>query len=256
MMLNEKDDKSLSNYDQRDILSNLSSEISLDTIEQQIEKIFDKEDTVKNSSDVFESFIQQYNFLNEKYKDNEEFLPELNQIVDEASTNIINSIENKFDFKITFSESLPIKDKLHYIHMIYNFFINYIEDNIESLFYNYFIQHFDEFPIREINTKDQTYINFKGILSSNVLNQIYNFIENIETMKEYKFMSEDIIELMIENDPMKECNFWCTKIFIDNYYVDILYGESFIKNILDIAFNSNKVYKVQNLIIKKYCNSL
>ena len=254
MMLSSKEDISLSNYDQRDILSNLSSEISLDTIEQQIEKIFDEDDTPRNSSDVFEGFIQQYNFLRVKYKDNEDFIPELDQIVEETITNIMNSIEEKFDFKVTFSESLPANDKLHFVHMIYNFFINNVEDNIESLFFNYFVDHFNEFPVREVNTKDQTYINFKGILPSDSLNQVYNFVENIETIKTYKMYAEDIIELMIENDPMKECNFWCTKIFIDNLFTDIAYGDRFKDIILNIAFNSNKIYKVQNLIIKKYCN--
>ena len=254
MMLDKNEDKSLSNYDQRDILSNLSSEISLDTIEQQIEKVFDEDDTPRNSSDVFEGFVQQYNFLKEKYKDNEEFLPELDQIVDEAATNIMTNIESKFDFKVTFSEALPTQDKLHYIHMIYNFFINYVEDNMESLFFNYFVDHFDEFPTREVNTKDQTYINFKGIFPSESLNQVYNFVDNIETIKTYKLFAEDIIELMVENDPMKECNFWITKIFIDNLFTDITYGDGFKDAILKIAFNSNKIYKVQNLIIKKYCN--
>lgn len=254
MMLSEKEDKSLSNYDQRDILSNLSSEISLDTIEQQIEKIFDEEEPPKNSSDCFESFIQKYNFLNEKYKDNEEFLPELDQIVEETIKNILNKIEEKFDFKITFSESLSLSDMIHYIHMIYNFFINNVEDNIESLFYNYFIDHIKEFPNREVNTKDQSYTNMKTIIPSDYLNQIFYFNENIETIKEYKMYSEDIIELMTENDPMKECNFWITKIFIDNTFVDIAYGDEFIKNILKVAFNSTKIYKVQNLIIKKYCS--
>jgi hypothetical protein len=254
MMLSEKEDTSLSNYDQKDILSNLSSEISLDTINQQIDRIFDEDEPPRNSSDVFESFIQKYKFLKEKYKDNEEFIPSLEQTVEEIIIDILNNIENKFDFKITFSESLLIDDKIHYIHMIYNFLINYIEDGIESLFYNYFIDHIKEFPNRTINTKDQTYINFKGIIPNEYLNQIYNFLENIETIKEYKLYAEDLIELMIANDPMIECNFWCTKIFIDNDFVDISYGDNFKKNILDVAFNSNKIYKVQNLIIKKYCN--
>lgn len=254
MMLENTEDKSLSNYDQRDILSNLSSEISLDTIEQQIEKLFDKDEPPRNSSDVFDTFVQKYKFLKNKYNDSDDFIPELEQIVEEVSTNILNNIENNFDFKVTFSESLETSDKLHYIHMIYNFFVNYIEDDIESLFYNYFIQHIKEFPNREVNTKDQTYISFKGIIPSEYLNQIFNYTENIETIKEFKLFSEDLIELMIENDPMKECNFWCTKIFIDNTFVDIAFGDNFKNNILDIAFNSNKLYKVQNLIIKKYAN--
>lgn len=254
MMLSDKEDKSLSNYDQRDILSNLSSEISLDTIEQQIEKIFDEEDPPKNSSDCFEGFVQKYKFLNDKYKDNEEFLPELDQIAEESVTSILNNIEEKFDFKITFSDSLTMNDKLHYIHMIYNFFINYVEDNIESLFYTYFVDHIKEFPIKEVNTKDQSYTNMKSIIPVEYLNQIYHFEDNIETIKEYKMFSEDIIELMIDQDPMKECNYWAKVIFIDNTFVDIAFGDKFIENILKVAFNSTKMYKVQNLIIKKYSN--
>ena len=252
MMLEDYEDKSLSNYDQRDILSNLSSEISIDTINEQIEKLFDEDEIPKNTADMFENFVQKYNFLKEKYKDNEDFQPELEQIVDETIEQILNNIQNYFDFKITFSESLLLEDKLHYIHMIYNFLINSVEDNMESLFYNYFIDHFKEFPVRDVNPKDQTYINFKNIIANEYLNQIYCFMENIETIKEYKLMAEDIIELMTENDPMKDCNYWCATIFIDNEFVDISYGDNFIKNILNLAFNSNKIYKVQNLIIKKY----
>ena len=66
--------------------------------------------------------------------------------------------------------------------------------------------------------------------------------------------SEDIIELMIDQDPMKECNYWAKVIFIDNTFVDIAFGDKFIENILKVAFNSTKMYKVQNLIIKKYSN--
>lgn len=252
MMLEKNDDFSLSNYDQRDILSNLSSEICLDTINQQINKLFDEDDLITNSSDVFETFISQYKFLNEKYKDNEDFIPELTQIVEEILTKIINKIEGKFDFKVTFSESLTMDDKIHYIHMIYNFLINNMEDNVESLLYNYFVKNIETFPKQDVNTKDQAYVNLKSIVDSKYLNQLYFYNENLETIKEYKMYAEDLIEMMIENDPMKECNFWCTKIFIDNDFVDIAYGEKFISTIIELAFNSSKIYKVQNLLIKKY----
>lgn len=253
-MVEMNEDTGLDIYDQRDILSNLSSEIQLDTIRQQIEKLFDEDDTPKNSSDVFESFVQQFKFLSEKYKDNETFISDLETAMEEITTGILTLIESKFDFTITFMDSLPMADRLHYIHMIYNFFINNVEDNIESLFYNYFIQHINEFPEKEINVKDQTFINFKGILPNDVLNQIYYYTDNIETLKTYNMYSEDLLELMIENDPMKECNFWITKIFIDNLYTDISFGRKFKDIIVNIAFNSNKLYKVQNLIIKKYSN--
>jgi hypothetical protein len=254
MMLERNEDISLSNYDQRDILSNLSSELSLDNIEQQIIQLFDETEIPKNSMDCFENIIQKYNFLHEKYKDNEDFIPELEQIMDEMVTNVLTSIEQHFDFKVTFSEALLFDTKIHYIHMIYNFLVNNIEDNMESLLYNYFINNIKEFPIvADVDTKNQAYVNLKGVIPNDYLNQIYFFTDNIESIKTYNLLAEDVLELMIENDPMKECNFWCTKVFIDNLFTDIAYGDKFKDNIIKLAFNSNKIYKVQNLVIKKYC---
>lgn len=252
MMFEDKEDTTLSNYDERDILSNFSSEIAIDTILQQIDLLFNKDEIPKNTSDLFEIVIQKYNFLKNKYSDKEELISNLESIMDEIITDILNKIQENLDFEIFFSESLMFDDKIHYIHMIYSFFINYIEDNIQSLFYNYFINNIKEFPKREINKKDQFYINFKSIIPSEYLNQVYYAVENIESIQNYKFVAEDVIELMIEDEPMNETNYWISNIFIDNLFVDITYGDNFIKNILEIAFRTNKIYKVQNLIINKY----
>jgi hypothetical protein len=251
MLIEDKDDNTLSNYDERDILSNFSSEIALDTINQQIEKIKEKDD-VKNSSDLFDIFIQKYNFLKTKYSDKDELLSQLEDIMNETSLDILKQIQELYHFNISFSESLSFDDKIHYIHMIYNFFINYIENGIESLLFNYFIKNIKEFPDKEVNKKDQSWLNLKSIIQPECLNQIYYFMENIESMQEYKFLAEDVIELMVEDDPMVEYNYWITSIFIDNLFVDINYEKDFTKKIVELAFQSNKIFKVQNRLIKKY----
>lgn len=252
-MLYEADkDNTLSNYDERDILSDFSSDIAIDTIMEQIDKLFDETDTPKNSSDSFEIIYLKYLFLKTKYFDKDEFLSKLQDILDEIMSNILDKLQEKLHFTITFSDSLTFDNKIHYIHMIYSFFINYIENGIESLLFNYFINHIKEFPKKDVNKKDQTYINFKNIIQPEYLNQIYHFIENMDTIKEYNFVAEDIIDLMIEDDEMMECNYWISQIFIENTLCDVSFEKEFNTSILKLAERSNKIFKVQNKIIKKY----
>lgn len=252
MLYEANEDTTLSNYDERDILSDFSSDIAIDSILMQIDKIFNENDVPKNSSDLFNIIIQKYIFLKTKYANKSELLSSLQDILEEILDNILNKLQEKLHFTITFNESLSFDDKLHYIHMIYSFFINYIENGIESLLYNYFINHIKEFPKKDVNKKDQSYINFKNFIQSDYLNQIYHYNDNIESIQEYNFVAEDIIDLMIEDDDMMECNYWISQIFIDNVLCDISFEKEFNSTIINLALNSNIKYKVQNRIIKKY----
>ena len=60
MLYEANEDTTLSNYDERDILSDFSSDIAIDSILMQIDKIFDENDVPKNSSDLFNIIIHKF----------------------------------------------------------------------------------------------------------------------------------------------------------------------------------------------------
>lgn len=251
MFSKEDNEISISNYDEVTILDNFSSDIALDSIKQQLENIGSED--ITNSSDLFDSIESTYKHLMEKYKDNEELCEKIEDTMIQMAEDILNIIQNKLDFEISFSQIMLNKDKIFLIHMIYSFFICNIENNIESFLFNYFLQNVDKFPKIEINKKDQVYLQLKEIIPENVLNQVYNAIENIESALCHKFVAEDIFELMIEDDPETIDNYWINSIFIDNFMVDINYGDNFISNMVKWFVEcGDKIYKVQNRIINEY----
>lgn len=240
----------ISEFDEEFTLNTFSSDIAIDSILQQIELMGEE---TENAADLFEIIMQKYKFMKEKYKENESLIEKMDEIVLNNCEKILKEIEEKLDFKITFNEIMLNEDKIHNIHMIYSFFINYIEEGIESLIYNYFKNNIDKFPKKDINKKDLAYTTMKNVIDPKYINQIFYFVENVETLKTTNLVAEDIIELMIENDPSMFVNFWIQKIFIDNLLVDIDYGDNFVKNIIDWSLDiSDKIYKIQNKIYKEY----
>lgn len=240
----------INEFDEEFALDSFSSDIAIDSILQQIEMIGEE---VENSNDLFDIILQKYKFIQNKYKDNSELLSKIDDVVMENAETILNKIQEKLDFQITFSETMLNEDKLHNIHMIYSFFINHIEEGIESLIYNYFKNNIKNFPKRNINKKDLTYISMKTIIDPDYLNQIFYFKDNVETIRNINIVSEDIIELMITDDPTMFVNFWIDKIFIDNLMCDINFGDKFVNNLIEIALDvSDKIFRVYNKVCKEF----
>lgn len=250
----EDNEKSINEYDELSIVDTFSSDIALDSIKQQLDNI--GSDEITNSSDLFDSVESTYKYLIEKYKDNEELIEKIDDVMIKSSEEILNIIQEKLDFEISFSEIMLNKDKIYLIHRIYSFFICNIEEGMESFLFNYFIENVDNFTKTDINKKDQTYTQLKEIIPSEVLNQVYNAVENMESALCHKFTAEDIFELMIADDPELVDNYWINNVFIDNFMVDVNYGDNFVSSMVDWIVNcSDKIYKVQNKIITYYSST-
>lgn len=249
---NDDNEMIMTQDDEIDIINDFSSEIALDGILEQIGNVFNPNEDLEKTPDLFEIILKKYKFLTIKYKDNDDLLSQLQIIMDNISERIISKLQEKLHFTITFSDSLLFEDKLYYIQALYNFFISNIRDGLESLLFNYFINHISDFEIKEVNKKDLSYIQHKNAIENKYVNQIFNFDENIETIKTYNLYAEDIIELMCENDPEEVNNYWTTNILIDNVFVEVGFEKEFNSTIIDLAFNSDIPSLVHNKLITRF----
>jgi len=248
-----EEDVMITPYSEKQILDSFSSDIAMDSIEQQINRLL--EEDYKNSNDLFAPILERYKFLKTKYVEQDELLEKLEDTMLNMAETIQNKIQEALDFEIFFTDSLLNEDKIHMIHMIYRFFICDINFGMESLLYNYFIKNIEQFPQLEINKKDQTYLEMKDTINKKYINQIYNAITNLESIKDFKFVAEDIFELMIEDDELMISNYWIDNIFIDNFMCEITYGEKFISNVIDWVLDCPEImYKVQLRLLKEYSN--
>jgi hypothetical protein len=212
------------------LLNNLTDELLLENIYEQIEKpIMDLYDPT-NFIDVFES---RYKFLQMRFRETPDFISALNDTRRHFYISIFDKINARFGFTIDLTTEMiyPITKALYeffilnYKENIETFIIQYIQENKKSL-----VSSFDD------GSKNLDLISLKKIFKNKndavVLSNIYRIVDMIINQE---LPAKNILELIVSADPSESTNFFINRIFIEEEMeVDVEKGFSgiFLDNLI------------------------
>ena len=232
------DDDTLTQNEQDLILMNLTDELLMENITEQIQRPHTIFYEKTNFIDIFE---ERYKYICERFKDT----PDLIQSVKEARTQfyqkIYKMISTKFEFTLDdFEENLNMYLItsvlyefliLNYTENVKTFVINYINANKKSLSKNY----------TKIKNLDTTSLK-KTLRNENDIIMIANIYDIVENIINIDFSISDICKIIIETDMHEYNNYFINKYFVEE---QLLVSDSFKDNFLSILNkNNDKYYKI------------
>lgn len=217
------------------LLSNLTDELLLENIYDQIETpILDLYEPT-NFIDVFEV---RFVFLNERFRDVPDFITSLNDTRTHFYTSIFNKINGKFGFTITVSSEKAFTVTkalyeffiLNYKDKIKTFIVEYIKENKKSL-----INSFDD------GSKNLDSIALKKIFKNKgdalILSNIYRIIDLIIKQD---LPAKNILSLIVRTDSSEFTNFFINNLFIQDEVVEI--HSSFSKVFFNVLIRKGDGY--------------
>lgn len=253
MLLKANEDTDLKEYEKDEILNMISDDIMIENLVEQIRKIKLNIITDNPISDKLQYFIDKYNFIVTKYFDKQDMIKECNDIMDTILNKILDTINEVMNIKIEIMESVLFKDKIDYVHYLYNFLVVNLSNNIINFSYNYIIDNSESlkksFKIK--NKKSLSYMTIKKLID-NEYTPIILYTETI--LKSVRDITdEDVINLLIKNDEDEINNYYSRKILVDNYFSSVSFNEPFIDFIRGIIKETDKIYlKVQFKLINNF----
>ena len=232
------DEDTLDQNEQELILMNLTDELLIENITEQIKKPHTIFYEKTNFIDVFE---ERFKYICERFKDTPDLIASVKEARVSFYQKIYKLISTKFDFVLDdFEENLNMYliTKVLYEFLILNytenvktFVINYINSNKKSLSKNY-----TKIKNLDTTTLKKTLRNENDII---VIANIYDIVENIINID---FSIEDICKIIIESDIHEYNNYFINKYFVEEH---LLVSDSFKDKFLSILNKSNeKYYKI------------
>jgi hypothetical protein len=217
------------------LLNNLTDELLLENIYDQIETpILDLYDPT-NFIDVFES---RYKFLSVRFKDTPDFIIALNDTRRHFYISIFDKVCNKFGFEIDLTtERTYVITKvlyeffiLNYKENILNFITEYITENKKSL-----VASFDD------GSKNLDLVSLKKVFKNKndavILSNIYRIIDIITRQE---LSAKNILGLITQVDPSEFSNFFIESLFIKDDVVSI--KDSFSNVFLNVLIKKGDGY--------------
>lgn len=244
--------------DYKDVISQISEDILLDNILDQINDSLNAEE-IDNRYSLFNYFKDRIGKLLKEYTVGDEEYPEVVHSINNVLTIISDKIEEVYSLNIEYGDMIDIETKLEYVEALYtfltidiykhvfNFTDKFIKDNIE----NYIIE------IGKVDKVDRENLSYKFIqndIDNKYTPVVYRTKEIINTLSFPSDMyAEDVFEKMIEDDQGEVINNTIARIFIDNDWVDVIYEESLLDILLELIHgNENLIKDIKISLIEEY----
>ena len=122
-----------------EIISELSEDLMIDNIEDQINNINKEDNSFRNSS-LFQYIKERVEYI---WSMEKEINGEYYKVIDNVLNRVSKSIEDKFGFSIEYSDTIPKEIKLAYIESMYNVLILKISNTTSELLSNYIMKNRD-----------------------------------------------------------------------------------------------------------------
>lgn len=256
ILTEEKERFERDNYEE--ILTSISEDIILNNILDQIEDSLNIE-TIKEKQSLFNYFDIRMKALIDTYTYENEEYPTLIETIDEVLNIISKKIEEVFNIEIIYSDIIDIEKKINYVKALYNFFTVNLYKTVTNLSYSFINKNLEVYvkEIGKINTEERNNLSYK-YLQTDIDNEytpfIYNLDSIINTLDFPEGMySEDVIEMITNEDQGEETYEVINNIFIDNEWVEVLYKESLANTLLEVI---HKNYNLIREIKIKFINEL
>lgn len=218
--------------DVRNIASELSDDIILQTIYEQIDN-----NLRINENDILANFENRYQYILMFYGNDKKIIETCKKIRNNIYTKILEKICNKLDISTNLltDEFLNHSDEFYfYVKCFYEFFILKYKENICNLFVNYLYNNRDtlvENYKNSIENKNDLLIkSLKKVFdNSNDAYLIYLAETIVVDYINNELTSEDLINEITNTDPYELTNASIKELLIDNKF-ETYCGNSFVNN--------------------------
>ncbi|QQO92466.1 hypothetical protein CPT_Machias_074 [Staphylococcus phage Machias] len=257
-LIDDKDDLEMVKEEYDEIIMNISEDIMVDNIKDQIHESNTKQFyTDQHHKNFFEYFEIRFNFVLERYKDDNDILNRTKEVYNDILNEILESIQDTYQLSIEFSEDILVEDKAQYIKSLYYFFVLNKKEMINNLFINYIeknIVHLSKTYEDNLNDDINTslsYNNLKKTIDNEYTAMIYSIPDIIEGI--YIGDNEDIIETIILDEESELNNYQIDKMLVEQSITDVRFDNNLI-NVLRETFEDNNVLfrEIQYYFINKY----
>lgn len=263
-LINETDDNEfwLSNDDDvRDLCSQLSDDILLQTIYEQIESNLNI-----NPNDILYNFNERYHYILVFYGNDERILKNIKELKKKIYLKILDKLCNKFDFTTELNNEDISADSTNlylYTDAFYNFFIlnyreniidfftNYLFENAETLIENYknTIENKNDLMIKSLKKSfhNSIYAYLLYLTETIILDYINNdilvedLIKDFTDMDEYEYNKAIIRLIFLKN----KYNTYAGSDFINRFFAPLKNEEYRLNILIEIKSNLVNLIKIK-----------
>lgn len=236
-----------------EIISELSEDLMIDNIEDQINNINKEDNSFRNSS-LFQYIKERVEYI---WSMEKEINGEYYKVIDNVLNRVSKSIEDKFGFNIEYSDTIPKEIKLAYIESMYNVLILKISNTTSELLSNYIMKNRDilqKEAENRITKEDKKNLSYKGIKFSytgkytELLFFLDDFIKEIDIQD-----SIEIIDLFTQGEETEIFNYNLRKLLVENQYGDVTFDKPLCDIFKNIILNRGPEVTRTFEIVDKIC---
>lgn len=239
------------------IVMQISEDIILDNILEQISNSLDYKFYDRNKQSFFEYFEKRFEFVIKRYDDDTDVVHRCKMAYNDVLNQIMEKIEEMFEFNIEFEENILIEKKAEYIKSLYYFFVINQKENIENLLINIIHKNIDFLKnnfkdnISKDVEKSLSYNNLRKSIDNDYTPLIYYTNEVLDNI-EVEF-NEEILELMIKGEEDELNNFYVDRLLIEQSIGSVVF-ENNLLDTLSPLIEENKILKrsIQSRLIRIY----
>lgn len=257
-LIDDKDDLEMVKEEYDEVIMNISEDIMIDNIKEQIEDSNSRQFYINQyHKDFFEYFEIRFKFILERYKEDNDILIKTKQVYHDILNEIQESIEKTYQFSLEFPDTILVEDKAQYIKALYNFFVLNKKENMNNLFINYIEKNIKQLAKTYKDSIDGdavnslSYSNLKKTINNDYTPLVYSIPDIIENI--HINDNEDVIDTIIYDEESELNNHLIDKMLVEQSVTDVRFDNHLINVFRDSFIDNNVLYReVQYYFIDTY----
>lgn len=257
-LIDDKDDLDMIKEEYDEVIMNISEDIMIDNIKDQIDMSNSKQFYIdQHHKDFFDYFEVRFKFILKRYEEDNDILNKTKHVYNDILNEIIASIQNVYNFNLEFDEDILIENKAEYVKALYHFFVLNKKELLNNLFINYieknitYLSKTYENNLADDVNSSLSYSNLKNNIDNEYTAMIFSIPEIIEDV--YISDNEDIIETIIYDDEDELTNYLIDKILVEQSTINVRFEKNFLDTFRPAYENNNILAReIQYYFINKY----
>lgn len=243
VLSNSKDVQQLTEKIRIDIITQVSDEILLDNIREQIRNVKNNPEMVKHEINFIEIFMTRLNSASELYPEDEIIQNKVRNIKQEFFGIVLMELQDIFKFNIEFRDNFLLDEQIQIVSELYVFFITRLKENITNYGKNMIANSISNYISKYknlVDKKDPLFIALKKLhgMDNSLIFFYINDIINSITVENLP----DFIEVSIKGEEAEFTNTIINNIFLmPDTYVDLGLEFGGVEIINDIIQNDSEV---------------
>lgn len=247
-MLDKEDENEFVKEEAEVTIMQVSEDIVLDNMLQQIEDSVKLSEYAKYRQSFFPYFEKRYRFMMNRYEEGSEARLICSESYDGILNKILDKIVETHGISVSFPSITLIERKEEYVKNLYTFLVCRTKENLTNMLY-YSIMDNKEILAQEANSNDDYKFDLKSLSYQNIRRMIDNrytpmvfFIrDTIESIKSET--NEEFLEFCIRDEEEELVNYTIERLLIEQSVADISYEDSFDNVYKDIIRGSSELHR-------------